>query len=76
MDNMIPFPEITPDMRVGSRKKEDTRPSRKEYLGLARNILGRQDYYDVLLAIMDTNYYISSDRLVREAADTYHNLED
>jgi hypothetical protein len=75
MSNILPFPTITPDMRVGySATALDTRITRREYLDKAKNTLTKEDYDGLLLAIMDPEYYGNSDDLIRRAADDYYEL--
>jgi len=75
MSNILPFPTITPDMRVGyTATAIDTRKTRREYLDLAKSTLTKYDYESVLLAIMDPEYYGNSDDLIRRAADDYYEL--
>lgn len=73
MTNILPFPTITPDMRVGYMAAAiDTRMTRREYLDKAKNTLTTEDYEGLLLAIMDPDYYGKSDDLIRRAADDYY----
>jgi hypothetical protein len=75
MSNILPFPTITPDMRVGyTATALDTRITRREYLDKAKNTLTKEDYDGLLLAIMDPEYYGDSDDLIRRAADDYYEL--
>lgn len=75
MSNVIPFPSVTPDMRIGSVSVAiDTRRTRREYLDLAKRSLAKDDYEGLLLAIMDPEYYGNSDDLIRRAADDYYEL--
>lgn len=75
MSNVLPFPIVTPDMRVGSVSvTKDVRRTRREHLELAKSILPKDDYEKVLLAILDPEYYMNSDNLVREAVDDYYDL--
>ena len=75
MSNIIPFPTVTPDMRIGySSVAIDTRRTRREYLDLAKTSLTKIDYEGLLLAIMDPEYYGKSDDLIRRAADDYYDL--
>lgn len=75
MSNIIPFPSVTPDMRIGYCSAAiDTRRTRREYLDLAKKSLAKDDYEGLLLAIMDPEYYGNSDDLIRRAADDYYDL--
>jgi hypothetical protein len=75
MSNVLPFPIVTPDMRVGSVSvTKDVRRTRREYLDLAKVVLPKDDYEKVLMSIMDAEYYTKSDRLIREAVDDYYDL--
>lgn len=75
MTNILPFPTITPDMRVGYTSAAiDTRQTRREYLEKAKHCLTKYDYDGLLLAIMDPEYYGNSDDLIRKAADDYYDL--
>ena len=75
MSNILPFPSITPDMRIGyTAAAIDTRRTRREYLDLAKKSLDKDDYEGLLLAIMDPEYYGNSDDLIRKAADDYYEL--
>jgi hypothetical protein len=75
MSNILPFPSITPDMRIGYIAAAiDTRRTRREYLDLAKKSLTKNDYEGLLLAIMDPEYYGNSDDLIRKAADDYYDL--
>ena len=75
MSNILQFPTVTPDMRVGHvSTARDTRKTRREYLDLAKIHLTKEDYKGLLLAIMDPEYYGKSDDLIRRAADDYYDL--
>jgi hypothetical protein len=75
MSNILPFPTVSPDMRIGSISAAiDTRITRREYLDKAKNTLTTEDYEGLLLAIMDPEYYSDSDDLIRRAADDYYEL--
>lgn len=75
MSNILPFPSVTPDMRVGSVSTAiDTRQTRREYLDKAKSCLTKEDYDGLLLAIMDPEYYGNSDQLIRRATDDYYDL--
>jgi len=75
MSNILPFPSITPDMRIGyTAAAIDTRRTRREYLDLAKKSLDKDDYEGLLLAIMDPEYYGNSDDLIRRATDDYYEL--
>ena len=65
----IPFPNVTPDMRVGSVAPIDDRMNRKEYLELAKTTLKSFDYERLLLSIMDEEYYETSDNKIQGAVD-------
>jgi hypothetical protein len=74
MNNVVPFPTITPDMRtgfVGPAKKDITG---SEYLKAAKETLTENDYKMLLLAIMDEDYYNSYDGLIRKAVDDYYDI--
>lgn len=75
MSNVVPFPTVTPDMRVGSvmpvRKEKMTR---REYLEVAKRTLETFDYEQVLCSILDVEYYEDSDELIRRAVDDYYDL--
>jgi hypothetical protein len=75
MDNILPFPTITPDMRVGSisvAENRDTRRTRREYLERAKEFLPKNDYEELLMAILDPAYYMEGDHLIRRAVDDYY----
>jgi len=75
MTNILSFPKVTPDMRVGYTevtKNRDTRKTRREYLERAKSILPKRDYQHLLMAILDPDYYISGDHLIRRAVDDYY----
>ena len=75
MSNILKFPTVTPDMRIGHVSVAiDTRQTRREYLDKAKNCLTKEDYDGLLLAIMDPEYYGNSDDLIRRAADDYYDL--
>ena len=75
MSNILSFPTVTPDMRVGSVSvTKDVRRTRREYLELAKVVLPKNDYEKVLLSILDPEYYMNSDSLVRDAVDDYYEL--
>ena len=75
MSNILQFPTVTPDMRIGHVSVAiDTRRTRREYLDLAKIHLTKYDYEGLLLAIMDPEYYGNSDDLIRRAADDYYDL--
>lgn len=75
MSNILVFPTVTPDMRIGyTAAAIDTRRTRREYLDLAKKSLAKDDYEGLLLAIMDPDYYGNSDDLIRRAADDYYDL--
>ena len=77
MSNILVFPTVTPDMRIGymaAATAKDTRLTRREYLDKAKNTLTKYDYEGLLLAIMDPEYYGNSDDLIRRAADDYYEL--
>lgn len=75
MSNILPFPSVTPDMRIGYTSVAiDTRQTRREYLDKAKCYLSKYDYESLLLAIMDPEYYSKSDELVRRATDDYYDL--
>jgi len=73
--NILPFPTVTPDMRVGSiavTKNRDTRRTRREFLDKAKATLPRNDYEELLMAILDPEYYMEGDHLIRRAVDDYY----
>ena len=73
--NILPFPKISPDMRVGYTavtKNRDTRRTRREFLEKAKSTLPKKDYEDLLMAILDPEYYMQGDHLVRRAVDDYY----
>jgi hypothetical protein len=73
--NILPFPTVTPDMRVGYTavtKNRDTRRTRREFLEKAKATLPKKDYEDLLMAIMDPEYYMNGDHLIRRAVDDYY----
>jgi len=75
MTNILPFPTVTPDMQVGSvaiAKNRDTRRTRREYLERAKETLPNKDYEELLMAIMDPEYYMKGDHLIRRAVDDYY----
>lgn len=77
MSNILPFPTITPDMRVGYcvnavKKNRDRRKTRREFLDLAKSTLSKMDYEDLLKAILDPEYYMQGDHLIRRAVDDYY----
>ena len=75
MSNILSFPTVTPDMRVGFVSTPiDTRRTRREYLELAKTTLTKYDYESLLLAIMDPEYYGNADKLVQDATDDYYDL--
>lgn len=75
MSNILPFPTVTADMRIGyTAAAIDTRRTRREYLDLAKTSLTKVDYEGLLLAIMDPEYYGNSDDLIRRASDDYYDL--
>ena len=77
MNNILTFPTLKPDMRIGyTAKAIDTRRTRREYLDLAKRSLTKDDYEGLLLAIMDPEYYSKSDELIRRASDDYYDLPD
>lgn len=74
--NILPFPTITPDMRVGFigtiKDNRDRRRTRREFLEKAKSTLSQKDYEELLMAIMDPEYYMKGDHLVRRAVDDYY----
>jgi len=73
--DILPFPTVTPDMRVGSiavTKNRDTRRTRREFLDKAKATLPRNDYEELLMAILDPEYYMEGDHLIRRAVDDYY----
>jgi len=73
--NILPFPTVTPDMRVGYTavaKNRDTRRTRREFLDKAKATLPRNDYEELLMAILDPEYYMEGDHLIRRAVDDYY----
>lgn len=73
MDNVVPFPTVTPDMRVGSVVPKST-VTRNQYLITAKKTLTENDYKMLLLAILDEEYYNSYDELIRKAVNDYYSL--
>lgn len=75
MSNVISFPVVTPDMRVGYiSPKKSTSMTRREYLEKAKMTLESYDYEQVLCSILDVEYYEASDHLIRRAVDDYYEL--
>lgn len=76
MSNILPFPSITPDMRVGYigavLQNRDTRRTRREFLEKAKSTLSNKDYRELLMAILDPEYYMQGDHLIRRAVDDYY----
>jgi len=76
MTNILSFPKVTPDMRVGYvgaiMDNRDRRRTRREFLDRAKETLPKKDYEDLLMAIMDPEYYMKGDHLVRRAVDDYY----
>lgn len=75
MTNILSFPTVTPDMRVGYtavNRNRDTRKTRREYLEKAKSILPKKDYHLLLMAILDPEYYMEGDHLIRRAVDDYY----
>jgi hypothetical protein len=73
--NILPFPTVTPDMRVGYTaviKNRDTRRTRREFLEKAKSTLPQKDYEELLMAILDPEYYMEGDHLIRRAVDDYY----
>jgi hypothetical protein len=74
--NILPFPKISPDMRVGYigtiAKNRDTRRTRREFLDKAKSTLPNKDYEQLLMAILDPEYYMKGDHLIRRAVDDYY----
>lgn len=77
MSNILPFPFVSPDMRIGYAeviKNRDIRKTRREYLEKAKATLPHEDYEELLMAILDPEYYINGDHLIRRAVDDYYDL--
>jgi hypothetical protein len=76
MSNILPFPSISPDMRVGYvgaiKDNRDRRRTRREFLEKAKASLPHKDYEELLMAIMDPEYYMNGDHLIRRAVDDYY----
>lgn len=74
MSNVIPFPTITPDMRIGSVSASQKKITRNEYLKAAKETLTENDYKMLILAILDEEYYHAYDSLIRKAVDDFYEL--
>lgn len=67
MSNVISFPFLSHTVTSIQR-------TRREYLDIAKNTLDLDDYENLLLSIMDPQYYMESDDLIRQATDDYYDL--
>ena len=79
MSNVLPFPTVTPDMRVGFVNKpaiNKRQITKREYLELAKQTLESYDYEQILMSILDVEYYDASDDKVKGAVDHYFDLPD
>jgi hypothetical protein len=59
----------------------DSKPFQKpkygyQYILMCKEILDIQDYEEILLAIMDEDYYQGADQEIRHIVDVYFNYEN
>ena len=80
MSNVLPFPTVTPDMRVGYVSMPKTmaknQMTRREYLEFAKRTLESFDYEQVLMSILDVEYYDASCDKIKGAVDDYFDLPE
>ena len=71
MNNVITFPKIV-EFSVDPLEEEVKRTDTGEkYLKVLKNHLSTDDYEEILLAIMDEEYYTDADQQIKDIVDCY-----
>jgi hypothetical protein len=73
MNNVVQFPiskKVVSPLRGVSPPK-----SRQEYLDICKKFLAIEDYEEMLLCVMDNDYYLDSDQVIRNLVDAYLNFQ-
>ena len=72
MSNVVQFPKMVEQTMVDPLEEEVRKSDTgQKYLKVLKNHLSKDDYEEILLAIMDEEYYTDADQQIKDIVDCY-----